>query len=460
MLATTKKQFFIRHSAEKAADAIHRRKINHSLLQSDIAFKKGIPQFADLRLARNKAHAVKKQAICNLDRYLQEFENNFTRNGGEVIWAATAQDAQDAVAGICATVKARSIVKSKSMVTEEIHLNSFLSSRGIEVVETDLGEYIQQLAGEPPYHLVAPSMHKSKEEVADLFHKKLDAPQGLTPTELTQFARVVLREKYVKADVGITGVNFLLADIGGVALTENEGNGRLSTSFPKVHIAITGIEKILPSVKDLALFWPLLATHGSGQHITVYNSIFTGAKKAGEHDGPEKMFVILLDNGRSALLADKEARQSLYCIRCGACLNVCPVFRNIGGHTYNSTYGGPIGSVITPHLKGMNQYAHLSHASSLCGACTEVCPVGIPIHELLLYNRKLSAGNAGRLEKLAWKLWAKGVSSRSVLNMAGGRSKQKLVSALFSGAWGKNRELPKFAPQSFNQLWRKQRSRS
>lgn len=452
----TYKQLFIQKSAEKAVDAIHRRKINHSLLQSDIAFQKGIPQFAHLQAARKKANAIKKQSIDNLHAYLPQFEQKFTQNGGEVIWASDAQEALDAIDKICATVQARSIVKSKSMVTEEIHLNTFLSAKGIEVVETDLGEYIQQLAGEPPYHLVAPSMHKSKEEVAELFHEKLGVAPGLSPTELTQVAREVLREKYVKADIGITGVNFLLADIGGVALTENEGNGRLSTSFPKVHIAITGIEKILPSVKDLQLFWPLLATHGSGQQVTVYNSVFTGPKKKEEKDGPEKMYVILLDNGRTRLLADPKTRESLYCIRCGACLNVCPVFRNIGGHTYNSTYGGPIGSVITPHLKGMEQYAHLSQASSLCGACTEVCPVGIPIHELLLLNRQRAAGSATSSEKMAWRLWAKGVSSRTFMNLASGRTKGKLVKALFSGAWGKNRELPSFAPQSFNQLWRQQ----
>jgi len=453
----TYKQVFIAQSRQKAFDADHRKKINHSLLQSDISFDKGIRQFSDLQEAREMANAIKRHTVSHLDQYLLSFEKRFQENGGEVIWAATPEQAQDAIYSICREVGAKSVVKSKSMVTEEIHLNTFLSSRGIEVVETDLGEYIQQLAGESPYHLVAPSMHKSKEEVAALFHEKVGAPAGLSPGQLTQFAREVLRKKFVQADIGITGVNFLLADIGGVALTENEGNGRLSTSFPKIHIAVTGIEKILPSVKDLALFWPLLATHGSGQHITVYNSIFTGAKKKGEKDGPEKMYVVLLDNGRSRLLADPGARESLYCIRCGACLNVCPVFRNIGGHTYNSTYGGPIGSVITPHLKGMQSYAHLSHASSLCGACTEVCPVKIPIHALLLYNRQLSAKMASRAERLAWKVWAKACSNRSVMNMANGKIKQKVVGALFSGAWGAHRKLPVFAPRSFNELWRKQR---
>src|SRR5690606_30107652 len=217
-------------------------------------------------------------------------------------------------------------------VTEEIHLNNGLTKAGIDVIETDLGEYIQQLAGEAPYHIVAPSLHKSKEEVAKLFHDKLDAAPDLLPNELTQFARGVLREAFQSAEVGITGANFLLADIGGVVLTENEGNGCLSTGFPKVHIVVTGIEKILPSVRDLSLFLPLLATHGSGQQVTVYNTVFTGAKRATELDGPTEMYVVLVDNGRTTLLADPVARQSLYCIRCGACLNVCPVYKNVGGH--------------------------------------------------------------------------------------------------------------------------------
>lgn len=453
---TTYKQIFIEESRKKGIDPEHRRKINHSLLQSDMAFTKGIVQFADLQAARKVANAIKRNTINHLDKYLLRFEEQFTANGGKVIWARNPAEALVAIGEICDEVNAKSVVKSKSMVTEEIHLNTFLTARGIEVVETDLGEFIQQLAGEPPYHLVAPSMHKSKEEVATLFHEKLGAPPMLGPEELTQFARVVLREKYRAAEVGITGVNFLLADIGGVALTENEGNGRLSTGFPNIHIAITGIEKILPSVEDLSLFWPLLATHGSGQQITVYNSIFTGPKKAEEKDGPEKMYVILLDNGRSDMLADPKTRESLYCIRCGACLNVCPVFRNIGGHTYNSTYGGPIGSVIMPHLKGLKEYGHLSQASSLCGACSEVCPVGIPLHELLLYNRQLAVSATNSWEKVGWQLWSAACSSRYMMNMANGTVKNK-IATIFKNAWGKSRQLPDFAPASFNQLWKRRK---
>lgn len=452
----TVQQDFQDKSREKVADLEHRRKINHSLLQSDIAFRKGIEQFADLGAARKIAKNRKWEAVEHLDKYLLEFERNFTERGGKVIWAETPQQALDAVLEICQRKQAKSIVKSKSMVTEEIHLNPFFSRHGIEVVETDLGEYIQQLDGEPPYHIVAPSMHKSKEDVAQLFHEKLNAPPGLAPEDLTLFARQILRQKYVKADIGITGVNYLLADIGGVAVTENEGNARLCTSFAKTHIAITGIEKILPSVHDLALFWPILATHGSGQDITVYNTIFTGSRRGNEIDGPDDMYVILLDNGRTNILADTTARESLFCIRCGACLNVCPVFKNIGGHTYNSTYSGPIGSVITPYLDGMKSYKHLSYASSLCGSCTQVCPVGINLHELLLYNRSKAVmeNDNSRSERMGWLVWKKACLSRSLMNIANGRLKNLVIKTLFRKSWGDNRSLPEFADKSFNQMWK------
>ena len=428
-------KLFQEESRIKVTDLEHRRKINYSLMQSDIAFQKGKNVFSDLESARKKAKNIKWETIEQLNKYLLEFEKKFTERGGKVIWAENPQQALDAVLQICKQKQAKSVVKSKSMVTEEIHLNPFLSRHGIDVVETDLGEYIQQLSGEAPYHMVAPSMHKSREEVARLFHDKLNAPPGLAPEELTLFTRQILRQKYVDADIGITGVNFLLADIGAVAVTENEGNARLCTSFPKTHIAITGIEKILPSVNDLALFWPLLATHGSGQHITVYNTIFSGARKENEIDGPEDMYVILLDNGRTNILADVTARESMFCIRCGACLNVCPVFKNIGGHTYKATYGGPIGSVITPYLSGLKSYK---------------------LHELLLYNRNKSvkAHCGSRSEKIGWLLWKKACLSRAMMNMTNGRIKNFMIKLLFRKSWGDNRSLPDFAPKTFNELWK------
>ena len=452
---TLQEKIFQAESKVKTADLTHRAIINRALKQSDDAFKKGRQQFSDLDKARMQASYIKREAVARLDHYLLEFEIHFTQAGGKVIWAEDAQQALDAIAEICREKRASVVVKSKSMVTEEIHLNPFLEERGIEVVETDLGEYIQQLAGEPPYHIVAPSMHKSKEEVAQLFHEKLNVPPGLSPEELTLAAREKLRRKFQEAEIGITGANFILADIGGIAITENEGNARLTTSFPSTHIVVTGIEKMLPSVKDLGLFWPLLATHGSGQKIAVYNSVFTGPRKPTEADGPGEMYVILLDNGRTRILADPVARESLHCIRCGACLNVCPVYKNIGGHTYRATYSGPIGSVITPYLRGMKENKHLSYASSLCGTCTEICPVGINLHGLLLHNRMSAVRDhhGGILEKAAWQGWKIVSKDRRLLDATGGKMKNFVINRLFSAQWGDYRKLPVFAGKSFSRQW-------
>ncbi len=445
---------FLAKSKVKAADLEHKRKISFNIQKYTDAVVKGKLQFADMELARKKAKNAKWRAIEQLDKHLETFEKNFLKQGGKVIWAETADEALDAILQICKEKQTTQVVKSKSMVTEEIHLNSFLEKHNIASVETDLGEYIQQLDGEAPYHIVTPAMHKSKEDVAKLFHEKLGTDPHLTPTELTQVARKNLREKYTSSKVGITGGNFLVADIGAVCVSENEGNARLSTAFPKTHIAIVGIEKVLPSIKDLSLFWPLLATYGTGQKVTVYNTIFTGAKRKDETDGPEEMYVILLDNGRTNLLK-KEIRESMYCIRCGSCLNVCPVYKNIGGHAYGTTYSGPIGSVISPHLEGMNEYKHLSYASSLCGNCTEVCPVKINIHEMLLENRHISVDRNlnTTTENIGWKLWKMAMLYRPLMNVANSKLKGRVVNKLFGKSWGEERGDIEFAHRSFAQLW-------
>ncbi|MEZ5017744.1 MAG: LutB/LldF family L-lactate oxidation iron-sulfur protein [Flavipsychrobacter sp.] len=446
---------FIAKSRIKAEDLEHKRKLHFNIDKYNTAVVKGKQQYADLDLARKRAKNIKWKTIENLDKYLEEFEKNFTARGGKVIWAENAEEAQQAILEICKAKNTKQVVKSKSMVTEEIHLNDFLEKNNIESVETDLGEYIQQLDGEAPYHIVTPAMHKSKEDVAKLFHEKLGVEPNLAPQELTQIARVKLREKYVTSEVGVTGGNFLLADTGAVCLTENEGNGRLTTAFPKTHIAIVGIEKMLPSINDLHLFWPLLSTYGTGQKVTVYNSIFTGPKQPGETDGPEEMYVILLDNGRTNLLR-KEVRESMYCIRCGSCLNVCPIYKNIGGHTYGTTYSGPIGSVITPHLKGMSDFKHLSYSSSLCGNCTEVCPVKINIHEMLLNNRNIAVkeGHGSFVEGATWKAWKLAMLNRGLMNTAGGNMKTKVIHTLFKNSWEAHRSKLEFPRKSFNQLWK------
>ena len=442
-------------STVKSADLDHRQKINFNIGRYNAVLPQGKQQFENTDLVRERAKNIKWRALETLDQQLEEFEMNFTKRGGKVIWAQNSQEALDEVLNICKEKNCKTIVKSKSMVTEEIHLNSFLEKNNIESVETDLGEYIQQLDGEPPYHIVTPAMHKSKEDVARLFANKLGTSSKLSPEELTLVAREKLREKYTQAEIGITGANFIISDIGGIAITENEGNGRLSMAWPKTHIAIVGIEKVISSLTDLALMWPLLATYGTGQKVTVYSSIISGPKQPGENDGPEEMYVILLDNNRSNILANPKQRESLYCIRCGACLNACPVYKNIGGHTYGATYSGPIGSVITPHLQGLDEYKHLSFASSLCGNCTEVCAVKINLHELLLENRKESVeeGYVTFSEKTAWKLWKISSLKRGLMNMGNGNLKSKVVNKLFKG-WNKERSDLHFSKKTFNELWK------
>lgn len=457
MKETAKK--FLAQSAAKVADREHRRKINFNIGKYDAAVVQGKQQFDDLPSARERAKNLKWMVMENLDHYLETFEKNISARGAKVIWAEDAQQALDEIGKICDAKNCRSLVKSKSMVTEEIHLNKFLEEKGIESVETDLGEYIQQLSGEPPYHIVTPAMHKSKEDVSKLFAEKLGTDPNATPEQLTLIARSILREKYVQAEIGVTGANFIIADIGAIAVTENEGNARLSSAWPKTHIAIVGIEKIIPSLTDLSLFLPLLATFGTGQQLTVYNSIISGPRQENEPDGPEDMYVILLDNGRTNILENERVRESLYCIRCGACLNACPVYKNIGGHTYATTYSGPIGSVITPYMRDLDEWKHLSYASSLCGACTEACPVNISIHKLLLENRNESVerGLSSFGERMAWKAWKQAMLHRSLMNTGTSRMKNWIVNTLVKG-WKEHRSEMDFPQRSFNQLWKERHS--
>jgi len=446
---------FIAKSTIKAPDLSHRRTINYNIGKYNAVVPAGKQQFDHLMLAREYAKNKKWQAIESLDKSLELFEQQITARGTKVLWAETGEQALEEIAAICRAKNCKTLVKSKSMVTEEIHLNKHLERLGIESVETDLGEYIQQLDDEPPYHIVTPAMHKSKEEIAKLFANKFDTPPTLTPEQLTLFARKQLREKYTSAEVGVTGANFIIADIGAVAVSENEGNARLSCAWPKTHIVVVGIEKVIPSIHDLELFWPLLSTFGTGQKVTTYNTIITGPRQANEMDGPEEMYVILLDNGRTNLLGNPKAREALYCIRCGACLNACPVYKNIGGHTYGTTYSGPIGSVITPHLRGMDEFKHLSYASSLCGNCTEVCPVRINLHELLLENRHESVeeGDSNKAERISWKMWKMASLNRRMMNFGTGKLKNAFINRVFK-SWTKGRSDLHFSEKTFNEMWR------
>ncbi len=422
----------------------------------DVAVEKGKSIYNNLETARKKASETKLKVIRDLDNYIIDFTENFEKRGGKVLFAESDKNAAQFVLDIALKKGAKKVVKSKSMITEEIELNELLEKNGIESLETDLGEYIVQIAGEKPYHIVTPAMHKSKEDIAKLFHEKFGISRESTPEEITSFVRDLLREKFLEADIGITGANFVVANQGAIALTENEGNGFMAFSFPKTHIVICGIEKIIPDMQDLDIFWPLLATHGTGQPMTAYNSLISGPGQPGEPDGPEEMYVIFLDNGRTNLLATERQWVALSCIRCGACLNACPVYRNIGGYTYGTTYSGPIGSVITPYLKSIDNYKHLSFASSLCGKCTEVCPVNIPLHELLLVNRNASVekGYTTTMEKTTMWGWKKMMLNSKYMDMFNGKLKNWFLSKFFRKTWGNHRELPQISNKSFRKQYR------
>lgn len=456
MEAGSEKIAFLKASEKIGFNKNHRETIKYNISRYDAAVEKGVSIYSNLELARDRAGHIKYKVINNLDKYLIEFEDNFIKNGGKIIWAKNGNQAINEIKDILKRHDLTKMVKSKSMITEEIELNKSLEKKGIEVNETDLGEFIVQKAGQKPYHIVTPAMHMSKEDVAKLYESKFDVKANLSPQEITEYTRKLLRKKFIDADVGVSGANFLIADTGSIALTENEGNAMLTMSFPKIHIAISGIEKIIPNFEDLDLFWPLLSTHGTGQPLTAYNSIISGPKHEGEKDGPEEMYLILLDNGRTNLLAQERQRQALSCIKCGACLNSCPVYKNIGGHTYNTTYTGPIGAVTTPYLKDFNTYKHLSFASTLCGKCTTVCPVKIPLHELLLLNRNdaVKRNTSTFKEKQANKWSTIVLKSRSLMDITGGNLKNLFVKRIASKSWGPRREFPKFAPKSFSQMWK------
>ncbi|HEY2328196.1 MAG TPA: LutB/LldF family L-lactate oxidation iron-sulfur protein [Verrucomicrobiae bacterium] len=445
------------------ADTRQRQFIRTALGNYELARDKRKAAFQNWESARQAAAETKWEAINHLDTHLEALVSKLEARGTKVHWASNAAQAREIILKIVRDKKARSIIKSKAMTSEEIHLNDALEEAGFTVVESDLGEFIVQLRHEAPYHIVFPSMHLTRDEIRDLFQKELgDAPSN-SPEDLTMVARRVMRQKYLAADVGFTGGNFAIAETGMISITENEGNARLTAALPKTMITLLGIEKVLPRFSDLALFLPMLATAGAGQPMTCYNTMYSGPRQPGECDGPEEWHVVLLDNRRTELLADAEQRDSLHCIRCGACLNVCPIFRNVGGHSYGTTYSGPIGSVITPHLRGLKDWKHLSNASSLCGACTETCPVKIDLHHHLLHNRRnASTGEPAFFEKLAFKTFAIVANQPVLWSLAKKfgwltQPLQTLVkgSALDPAkAWTKTRDLPAQPRASFKDWWR------
>ena len=425
-----------------------------------------LPEAPELR---ERAYRIKQETMAHLDRYLEQMTDAIEGRGGKVYFARDGEDVVRYVADLARRRGAKVIAKSKSMATEEIELNRRLeqdyADLGLEIVETDLGEWIAQLAGDVPSHIVGPILHMNREQVAEVLSGV--AGKRLPPNveDLTRFARQRLREKFLTADIGMTGANFGVAETGTVVTVTNEGNARLVTSVPPVHVIVMGIEKLIPRLTDLSVFVQLLARSGTGQKITVYTNFVTGPRAEGELDGAEEMHLIFLDNGRSELLGT-EFEEALYCIRCGACLNVCPVYRQTGGHAYGSTYSGPIGAVITPLLKGNEEARDLPHASSLCGACSEACPVGIPLHDLLLKlrNRQVEEGLASKPQRAAFKVFENTMKRPALYKLSGRASRAAQKPLLRDGfvrpipgpmsGWTNSRDLPPLAKKSFRELWR------
>lgn len=453
----SREKAFKTKSEQVAFDQEHRRVIRHNIGQYDKAFLTGKGYYRDIDKARDQASSIKDYCLQEFENLLNQFEKNARGNGCEVYWASESKDALATLGGILKNEDAQLVVKMKSMLSEELELNGFLQKNKISSFETDLGEFIVQLAGEKPYHILTPAMHKSKEDVAALFHEQFGMESGSQPPEITAFVRKFLREKFIMAGVGITGANFIIPETGSVALTENEGNGMLTFSWPKTLIVIAGIEKILPQLDDLDLFWPLLAVHGTGQRVTAYNTLLSGPRKTMEADGPDRMAIILYDGGRTRLFEDPELKVALKCIRCGACLNACPVYKNIGGHTYKTTYTGPIGSVISMYMDETRDAGFLNFASSLCGKCTDTCPVRIPLHELLLKNRNKIVRNSDSMgiERFFFRNYKQMMLRRKALEKVSPKWKNKAMSTVGMKVWGPRREPLVFAKESFQLMWKK-----
>ena len=416
----------------------------------------------DADALRRWAEGVKSHALTHLEEYLEQAEARLEERGAHVHWAETAQDVHRICGGIVREHGVQRAVKAKSMLSEEIELNPFLESCGVEVFETDLGEYILQLLDEPPSHIVGPSIHRSLEDTQELFHERLGTPPDSAPEELAEAARHLLRDAFLSAELGISGANFLVAETGSIALIENEGNIRMSTSLPRVHIALIGIEKVLPKWADLSTFLQITAKSATGQPVGTFVSIIQGpgGSSGSEPDGPEELHVVLIDNGRTRLLADPDAWEALRCVRCGACLNICPVYRQTGGHAYGYVYSGPIGAIVSPALIGLEETVPLPFASSLCGACAEVCPVRIPIPDLLhtWRQRAVEGGLTGATERSLLRLWASAATRPRLFGWA-----QKLMSWFPRRAarrlpmlrdWDSGREPPRAEGRTFRDLWK------
>jgi L-lactate dehydrogenase complex protein LldF len=454
---------------ERVSAALKDRQLQEALTIATTKFiglrRESFAGFPAGEALRDRARAIKEATLQKLDVHLTQLADNVERLGGHVHWATTGDEARDIVLELCRTRGVRIAVKSKSMATEEIELNEALERAGVTPVETDLGEYIIQLAHEKPSHIIAPAIHKTKGQVADLISAVAGERLAADPEILTAAARVQLREKFLQADMGISGANFAVAETGTIVLVTNEGNGRMVTSLPRIHVAVMGIEKVIPSMTDLMVFLAILARSATGQKLSSYTTLVRGPRQPGELDGPEELHLILLDNGRSRQIAGP-LREALYCLRCGACLNVCPVYRQIGGHAYGHTYPGPIGILLTAMLKGRESVKELAHASSLCGACKDVCPVRIDIPRMLIELREQLSRDkiAPAGERLLFEAFRRLLMSPAAFAFSTrvGRVLQKPFTRngrlsrlpLFFEKWTRTRDLPPVAAKTFRERWK------
>ncbi|MBL8535342.1 MAG: iron-sulfur cluster-binding protein [Betaproteobacteria bacterium] len=450
---------------QRAHDSLTNAKIQRAMRNFNLAGARAravgeVENFEDLRTA---AAAVRNRSLAMLDVWLERFEREATARGTHVHWAETHEDINRIVVEIAKRNAVKKIIKSKSMVSEESHLNDALEAQGIQVVETDLGEYIIQLSGETPSHIIAPAIHKNREDIADLFHQHHKTPRKTDISELTMEARKFLREHFLSADMGISGSNFLIAETGSTFIVTNEGNGRMTTTLPRVHVAITGVEKVLPTLEDAACIMRVLARSATGQSISNYVSINTGPKRPGDTDGPEENHVIIVDGGRTSMLGT-DMQDALRCIRCGACMNHCPVYQNIGGHAYGWVYPGPIGSVLTPNYIGLEKALDLPNAATLCNQCGVVCPVRIPLPDLMrkLREKQFERGLRPWQERLGLKLWSWAarrpgmyalltkLAARMGRNMGG---TEKAIHKLPGNGWTEGRDMPAPEGRTFRELY-------
>ncbi len=465
-----KKLEFRRESSVALANQNLRNALRNTTDRFRAARKRASEELKGFEDLRNQAREIKRETIENLDRYLEMLEENVIKAGGKVHWAKDGEEACRIIVDIALRGGVKSVVKSKSMATEEIELNHAFKEAGIEAVETDLGEYIIQLAKERPSHIIAPAIHKTKDDISRLFSEKLNIPNYSEPEQLTKVARERLRDEFLRADMGVSGVNFAVAETGTIVIVENEGNARFSTTVPRIHVALMGIEKVVPRFNDLATLLTVLVRSATGQKISTYVSFITGPRRKGDMDGPEEFHLVIMDNGRSGILASEETRESLYCIRCGACLNVCPVYRQVGGHSYGWVYSGPIGAIINPQILGIDKAAELPFASSLCGACRDVCPVKIDFPRILLELRKRVMEGNGKTEKagfflrLAVLVWRFAMERATVYNTLSRLSYYAQIPWLSGDGikslpypfseWTRYRDFPPVAKIPFRKRWK------